>query len=420
MFKLGESMENLKIDFKEFILDNGLKIIVLKRDCKFFNLNFGIKIGSAYEFDNERGFSHFIEHMLFRSNLKFSNYEVNKILEFLGGDYDAFTDYGSTIFTIRGLCCDLEKSIELISSMVRYPKFDDKEMYIERDIIISEIESCIADYEEYSFIKLNEESFENSHLKYDIAGTKETIKNIISEDLRRFYEKYYVSNNSFMVVISSYDESYVINLLKKYFDSWQSKKLLHKKLIEESNIPKKIVTEKKDLELSTVTYLFTFNNLLQHEKILLKIAEYKLGGGSNSILFKRVREENGLAYDIYTQLELSDEFKGMYIFCATNDQNVDEVIKIIDSCIEDIKNCKNYFDDYSLQLMKKLQLMSIYSILEDNEKLGLYLLDKMIYKKNINDYLDDLSMIEKVSSEELMNVCKKYFNNPTIHILKGK
>ena len=420
MFKLGESMENLKIDFKEFILDNGLKIIVLKRDCKFFNLNFGIKIGSAYEFDNERGFSHFIEHMLFRSNLKFSNYEVNKILEFLGGDYDAFTDYGSTIFTIRGLCCDLEKSIELISSMVRYPKFDDKEMYIERDIIISEIESCIADYEEYSFIKLNEESFENSHLKYDIAGTKETIKNIVSEDLRRFYEKYYVSNNSFMVVISSYDESYVINLLKKYFDSWQSKELLHKKLIEESNIPKKIVTEKKDLELSTVTYLFTFNNLLQHEKIFLKIAEYKLGGGSNSILFKRVREENGLAYDIYTQLELSDEFKGMYIFCATNDQNVDEVIKIIDSCIEDIKNCKNYFDDYSLQLMKKLQLMSIYSTLEDNEKLGLYLLDKMIYKKNINDYLDDLSMIEKVSSEELMNVCKKYFNNPTIHILKGK
>ena len=413
-------MENLKIDFKEFILDNGLKIIVLKRDCKFFNLNFGIKIGSAYEFDNERGFSHFIEHMLFRSNLKFSNYEVNKILEFLGGDYDAFTDYGSTIFTIRGLCCDLEKSIELISSMVRYPKFDDKEMYIERDIIISEIESCIADYEEYSFIKLNEESFENSHLKYDIAGTKETIKNIVSEDLRRFYEKYYVSNNSFMVVISSYDESYVINLLKKYFDSWQSKKLLHKKLIEESNIPKKIVTEKKDLELSTVTYLFTFNNLLQHEKIFLKIAEYKLGGGSNSILFKRVREENGLAYDIYTQLELSDEFKGMYIFCATNDQNVDEVIKIIDSCIEDIKNCKNYFDDYSLQLIKKLQLMSIYSTLEDNEKLGLYLLEKIIYKKNINDYLDDLSMIEKVSSEELMNVCKKYFNNPTIHILKGK
>ena len=413
-------MENLKIDFKEFILDNGLKIIVLKRDCKFFNLNFGIKIGSAYEFDNERGFSHFIEHMLFRSNLKFSNYEVNKILEFLGGDYDAFTDYGSTIFTIRGLCCDLEKSIELISSMVRYPKFDDKEMYIERDIIISEIESCIADYEEYSFIKLNEESFENSHLKYDIAGTKETIKNIVSEDLRRFYEKYYVSNNSFMVVISSYDESYVINLLKKYFDSWQSKKLLHKKLIEESNIPKKIVTEKKDLELSTVTYLFTFNNLLQHEKIFLKIAEYKLGGGSNSILFKRVREENGLAYDIYTQLELSDEFKGMYIFCATNDQNVDEVIKIIDSCIEDIKNCKNYFNDYSLQLIKKLQLMSIYSTLEDNEKLGLYLLEKIIYKKNINDYLDDLSMIEKVSSEELMNVCKKYFNNPTIHILKGK
>ena len=57
-------MENLKINFKEFILDNGFKILVLNKQCKFFNFNLGIKIGSAYETDNERGFSHFIEHMV--------------------------------------------------------------------------------------------------------------------------------------------------------------------------------------------------------------------------------------------------------------------------------------------------------------------------------------------------------------------
>lgn len=413
-------MENLKINFKEFNLNNGFRIIFVKKECNFFNLSFGVKVGSAYELNTERGYSHFVEHMLFRSNEKFSDYQVNKIIEFIGGDFNAFTDYGSTNFTINGLSDDIEKAIELLSNMVINPKFDGKEVDIEREIILSEIDSCNANYEDYSFIKLNQEAFEESHLKYDIAGTKEIVRNLSSEDLMKFHNKYYVPSNCYMVVIGYYDEDYIFSLLEKYFNSWQSKAVLHNNLIIESNIPKNIVTNKSDLEVSTVTYVFTFNNLLQHEKIFLKIAEYKLGGSSNSILFKKVREEEGLAYDVYTQLELSDEFNGMYIFCATNDKNLDKVINIIEGCIEDIKKCRDHFDDYNLKLMKKLQLMSIYSTLDDNEKLGMYILDKMIYKRDINNYLKDLLMIENIDADDLMRICDKYFNNPTIHILRRK
>ena len=413
-------MDKLKIDFKELTLENGFKIIVLKRESKFFNLNFGIKVGSAYEDENEKGYSHFIEHMLFRSNFKYSDYEVSKIIEFLGGDYNAYTEYGSTTLSVNGFKDDLEKALELIHSMVTSPKFDENEIDIERDIILSEFDSCMSNYEDYSYMRVNEEAFETSHLKYDIAGTKEVINKITGEKLREFYLRYYVPNNSYMVVISSYDESYVIDLIKKYFNSWQIKTLEHKKLIDESNICKTIVTEKSDLEVSTITYLYNFDNLQEHEKILLKIAEYRLGGSSNSILFKRIREEEGLAYDVYADVEFTDEFKGMYIFCVVNDKNIDKAIYIINDCIENIKKCKNYFDEYNLRLMKKLQLMYIYGTLEDNERLGLYLIDKMIYKKEINYYLKDLTKIENTNAEELMDICKKYFKDPTVHILKRK
>ena len=163
-----------------------------------------------------------------------------------------------------------------------------------------------------------------------------------------------------------------------------------------------------------------FKDLQQGEKILLKLAEYKLGGGSNSILFKKVRDEEGLAYDIYTQLEISDEFKGMYIFCTTGKENIDRARKIIDECILEIKNCSYNFDYYNLNLMKKLQLIAIYSILEDNRKLGLYLIDKLLYDKNIESYMEDLEKIGNINKRQIMEVCKKYFNNPTVHILKGK
>lgn len=413
-------MENLKINFKEFILDNGFKILVLNKQCKFFNFNLGIKIGSAYETDNERGFSHFIEHMLFRSNHKFKDYEVNNIIEFLGGDYDAFTDYGSTVLSLNGLDDDLEKCIELVSSMIMSPKFDSEEMDIERDIIISELDSCYANYEDFSFLKLNEQAFEKSHIRYDIAGDRELLKSVTNDDLRKFYNKYYVPNNAYAVVISSYSEEYIVSLLKKYFNSWQRKHILHKKLIEEANIPKTIVSEKSDLEVSTITYLFMFKDLQQGEKILLKLAEYKLGGGSNSILFKKVRDEEGLAYDIYTQLEISDEFKGMYIFCTTGKENIDRAKKIIDECISEMKNCSYNFDYYNLNLMKKLQLIAIYSTLEDDRKLGLYLIDKLLYNKDIESYIEDLEKIGNINKQQIMKVCKKYLNNPTVHILKGK
>ncbi|BAK81472.1 M16 family metallopeptidase [Candidatus Arthromitus sp. SFB-rat-Yit] len=413
-------MESLKIKFKEFILENGFKILVLNRQCKFFNFNLGIKIGSAYETDNERGFSHFVEHMLFRSNNKFKDYEVNNIIEFLGGDYDAFTDYGSTVLSVNGLDDDLEKCIELISSMVIAPKFDSEELDIERDIIISELDSCYANYEEFSFSKLNEQAFEKSHIKYDVAGNRELLKNVTSCDLIEFHNKYYVPNNAYAVIISSYSEDYIISLFKKYFNSWQRKHISHRELIEEVNIPKTIVTEKSDLEVSTITYLFMFKDLKQSEKILLKLAEYKLGGSSNSILFKKVRDEEGLAYDIYTQLEISDEFQGMYIFCTTSKENVDRAKKIIDESILEIKNCSYNFDCYNLNLMKKLQLIAIYSIFEDNRKLGLYLIEKLIYGKNIESYIEDLKKIESVNKEQIMEVCKKHLNNPTVHILKGK
>ena len=110
----------------------------------------------------------------------------------------------------------------------------------------------------------------------------------------------------------------------------------------------------------------------------------------------------------------------MYIFCTTGKENIDRARKIIDECILEIKNCSYNFDYYNLNLMKKLQLIAIYSILEDNRKLGLYLIDKLLYDKNIESYMEDLEKIGNINKQQIMEVCKKYFNNPTVHILKGK
>ena len=119
-------MNNLNIDSKIITLNNGLKVITIKKDTQIASLNIGINIGSLYEKDNERGLSHFIEHMLFKGTKTKNNEELNKKLEFLGGDYNAYTDNSNTVFTVSCIEEEIGNAIGLLGDMLMNSVMDDK------------------------------------------------------------------------------------------------------------------------------------------------------------------------------------------------------------------------------------------------------------------------------------------------------
>ena len=96
-------MEYIYFDAQDIKLDNGLRIITVKRDTSIASLQCGIKIGALYEGPEERGISHFIEHMIFKGTKNRSNQVLNQELEFLGGEYNAYTDYTNTVYSITVL-----------------------------------------------------------------------------------------------------------------------------------------------------------------------------------------------------------------------------------------------------------------------------------------------------------------------------
>lgn len=71
-------------DAKESILPNGIKLVAIKKDTRMMALHAGIKIGSVYENVDEKGISHFIEHMLFKGTKSRNNEKLNRDLEALG------------------------------------------------------------------------------------------------------------------------------------------------------------------------------------------------------------------------------------------------------------------------------------------------------------------------------------------------
>lgn len=413
-------MEKKTFDADINILENGIRLISIKRDTQIASLHIGIKVGSLNEKGKDRGISHFIEHMLFKGTNTKSNEEINDTLEKRGGEYNAYTDYSCTVYTITALSEELETSVEVLSDMVQNSQFPENEIEKERGVILAEIRTSKDDIEDYSFNKINEMAFESSPLRYDTLGEEKTVKKFTRKQLMNFYNKYYVPNNCFISIVSPYEHKDILELVEKYFKTWKWKQLEKEEVIIENNIPVKKTTLKKNIEQSTIIYAFTFHGLSKREELALKVLNHKFGESANSILFRELREDRGLAYDVYSHLDMTSFVKTLYIYTAVGPESVEETLEALDSCISRIKSGDINFNDDTVVLMRKVLKTAVAATLEDSTDLGNYVLHQSLEDEGIFEFVEDMKNLEDIKSKDIYEVAKKVFNNPTIHILAAK
>ena len=183
-------MIKLNFDIKKHLLPNGLEILTIKKDTQISSINIGIKVGALYEKVNEKGISHFIEHMLFKGTNKRTFQALNDELEALGGEYNAYTDFTSTVYSISCLEEELINGIEILSDMVTSSVFLQEEIEKERGVILAEIRTSKDSVEDLSFKRANEVAFKKGPLRYDVAGVEKNVKKFNHKDLYTFYKKH--------------------------------------------------------------------------------------------------------------------------------------------------------------------------------------------------------------------------------------
>ena len=301
--------------------------------------------------------------------------------------------------------------------MLQDSTFPSSEIEKERGVILAEIRTSKDDVEDFSFRRVNELAFTHSPLRFDIIGEEEIVKSFTKKQLVNFYKKYYVPNNCYISIVSPFNHEVVLGMVVKYFSNWKEKIFAREKVIFEENRPCKVTSYKKEIEQSTIIYAYTFHNLNRQEELALKILNHNLGQSANSILFRKLREEKGLAYDIYSEMDTTNSVKVLYIYTAISKEGVEETLKSIDKCIEEILSENIKFDDSTISLMKKVLKTSVVSTIEDATDLGNYVLHQTIDEENIYEFLEDMKNLEKIKKEDIYNVSRIVLINPTIHIL---
>ena len=412
-------MVKINFDVKKHKLENGLEVITIKKDTQISSINIGVKVGALNESLNEKGISHYIEHMLFKGTENRTFQKLNDDLEALGGEYNAYTDFSQTVYSISCLEDELKSAIEILSDMLICSKFPEEEIEKERGVILAEIRSSKDSVEDFSFKKINEVAFKNSSLRYDVAGLDENVKSFTKKELYEYYKKYYIPNNSLITMVSSLSHEEAFEEISKHFSKWEPKERIELVVKDEKNRNIKKVTTKENIELCTIIYLFTFYDLDKNYELPLRILNHRLGESANSLLFREVRENRGLAYDIYSHLDITQNVRTLYVYTAVDEEDIDDAANAIEEIFKDIKFRNIIIGENDLNIMKKVHKTAVVSTLEDSVELCSYILSQSLEDEDIFEFLKDMDRLNTITADEIYEVANKVLNNPTIHILKS-
>ena len=412
-------MVKINFDVKKHKLENGLELITIKKDTQISSINIGVKVGALNESLNEKGISHYIEHMLFKGTENRTFQKLNDDLEALGGEYNAYTDFSQTVYSISCLEEELKSAIEILSDMLICSKFPEEEIEKERGVILAEIRSSKDSVEDFSFKKINEVAFKNSSLRYDVAGLDENVKSFTKKELYEYYKKYYIPNNSLITMVSSLSHEEAFEEISKHFSKWEPKERIELVVKDEKNRNIKKVTTKENIELCTIIYLFTFYDLDKNYELPLRILNHRLGESANSLLFREVRENRGLAYDIYSHLDITENVRTLYVYTAVDEEDIDDAANAIEEIFKDIKFRNIIIGENDLNVMKKVHKTAVISTLEDSVELCSYILSQSLEGEDIFEFLKDMDRLNTITADEIYEVANKVLNDPTIHILKS-
>lgn len=403
---------------KDYILENGLKLIYKKSNSELSSIAISLDAGAARDGEN-LGVAHVTEHMVYKKTETRSEKEINKVLSDNFGFQNAMTNYPYVVFYGTLLNEDLSKGLEIFSDILLNPVFTEEDFKEEMEVIKQELKEWDEELEQHTEDKLYLNCMDGRRIQYPIIGTDESLDKLTIDDAIDFFNDYYCANNATITVISSLEFDKVIELVEEHFIDWRSENLPEDEVIYSKAKEGTFIDKKDDINSAKVQIIFPIDELNQWEIKALKVFNQYFGEGVNSILFDNLRTKNGLVYDVLTRVANEEYIKVYKITYGTSVENVKKSIQIVQNLILGVDNFKKDLNTEKIsKLIKGFKLKRLFGE-EQSVRLAkeLSTYDTMFGDYNI--YLDESMDLEKLTPEYIINTAVKVFINKSIQVVRN-
>jgi zinc protease len=204
------------------ILPNGFEIIVLEdHSVPLVTIEMAARNGSYTETPELNGLSHLYEHMFFKANRAIANAEeyLQKIGQ-LGIAYNGSTREEVVNYYFTTTSPNLRTAMNFMRDAVRYPLFDKGEFERERQVVIGEIDRNESNPFYYLNLEMTNRLFYKYTSRKNPLGSRQTVSNATTDMMRLIQSRYYVPNNSVLVVTGDVVPEDVFKMAQEFYGDW--------------------------------------------------------------------------------------------------------------------------------------------------------------------------------------------------------
>jgi predicted Zn-dependent peptidase len=381
-----------------------------------YALGFFYEIGSRDDIKELNGIAHFIEHCTFRRTSKLSSKQIASRFESLGAYANAFTTQESTCFYVRALKKNFSPVFKLLNEITLDTQFNPVDVDKERQIILEEIKSYEDDPEESIFDYGDKTIFGEHPMGSSILGTELSLNNINIENLKEYHERNYKKGKLIISYVGPHSHKFLLDTITKYLLKTVVQEYYPVNRIKPDILPSAIIEIEKPVSQSHILIGSRIPGFDEDNKYVLPLFNILFGDGMSSRLYQNLRDKYGIAYSIYSTLQVHSDSGVLYVYAASDTKKLKKTQTLIIEEIDKIINSK--IGGKELHRAKE-QLKS--SLIMEQESLSARMQSiakNIIMKTEFEEMKETIKSIDNIKAEEIRNYVAQYFNPNSISIVR--
>jgi len=321
-------------NFQRKKLKNGMTILFEKRENEIVSIAFAVRQGGINEKAEEKGISHFIEHMLYKGTKKRNSKQISAEIEKNGGVLNGFTDEELTAYWCKIPSKYIDVALDVLGDMIKNPNFDEKEIEKERKVIFEEMKMYKDNPRLYVIENGLKKVLYEGDFSIPMIGTEVSMKKNNKKKMEELFKTIYSPENMILCIVGDADFNKICEFAEKSFTG----KGKNPAKIEMKKINKTIIEKKKGIDQANLIFSYHAPEASKKERHIAQVLSCIMIGGMSSRLFQEIREKRNLAYAVKGDYVGGKEYGYNFIFIGTSTENVEKVKELILSEFKKITN----------------------------------------------------------------------------------
>ena len=399
------------------VTENGMTLLIQDQpSLPIVTVNVLIKAGAVLDPDAKSGLAYMTAGMLDEGTKTRSATQIAQEIEFIGGEFSAKATNDFATATLRTLKKDADRGFTLLADILRNPAFAEKEVVRLRSELQGELQGEKDDPGIVAGKAFDEIVFKGHPYRRPTNGDEKTVAKVTRQDLVGFHDKFYRPNRTIIAIVGDIREAEALELVRKHFGGWAKKEVtvppfpapepLHKSVL-------KLID--KDLTQATVALGHVGLDRSNPDFYAVSVMNYILGGGGfSSRLVNRIRDEQGLAYDVDSGFEAHVMPGRFSVTLQTRNAAANQAIAAV---LAEIKRIRTEpVSDQELADAKAYLIGSFPMRLDTTGKLAGLLTMVELHGLGLSYFDDYPKAIAAVTKEDILRVAQKYIN-PDLYAL---